>query len=296
MSLTAIHINIKPEIADLLSDLLFDLGALSVSIEDQTAGTEDEEPIFGEPGSPIYALWKTNKLTALFDHTLDAAAILQTAMDQLDVSLGDYQLEEITDTDWVRATQSQFNPIKISERLWITPTWHTPPDERAIHLILDPGLAFGTGSHPTTRLCLEWLDQQDLQEKTLLDYGCGSGILAIAAVKLGAAKTVGTDIDPQAIIASQDNAKQNSVDIAFYNPDTLPSSQYDIVIANILTNPLKVLAPALAQRCKPKAEIVLSGILFDQAEDIIAIYSEWFNISVKKVEEGWVLIHGYRYP
>lgn len=294
MTLKALHITVEAKIVESLSECLFELGALSVSVEDQWADTEKEKPIFGEPGAPSDALWEKNKLTALFDAGIDPISTLEEAFHQLNLSLPAYELEEVKDTDWVRATQSQFHPIEISKRLWITPSWHTPSDTHSIQLVLDPGLAFGTGSHPTTRLCLEWLDQQDLHGKTLLDYGCGSGILAIAATKLGVLKAEGIDIDPQAIIASNDNAKQNKAEVTFYNADTALTGQYDIVIANILTNPLKVLAPALAQHCKPQGEIVLSGILSEQAEDIITIYSQWFDISVKKVEDGWVLIHGDR--
>ena len=295
MTLKALHVNVTAHVVETLSELLFELGALSVSIEDQWADTEEEKPIFGEPGAPHDALWEKNKLTALFDVTIDLVSIVQIAFRQLNLPLPECQIEEIEDTDWVRATQSQFNPIEISKRLWITPSWHTPSDTHSIQLILDPGLAFGTGSHSTTRLCLEWLDQHDLHGKTVLDYGCGSGILAIAAIKLGALKAEGIDIDPQAIIASIENAKQNKVDVVFYDADISLVTQYDIVIANILTNPLKVLAPALAQLCKPNGEIVLSGILSKQAEEVIAIYSRWFDISVQKNEEGWVLIHGYRH-
>lgn len=295
MSWLAIHISTDAQCAERLSAVLFDLGALSVSLEDAHAGTTAEEPIFGEPGEPVDALWQASILTALFDQAIDGDIIMQAAINQLNIVLPPYHLAYIADTDWVRATQSQFDPISISDRLWITPSWHeAPSDQQAINLILDPGLAFGTGSHPTTRLCLQWLDSHALQGKSLLDYGCGSGILAIAAMKLGATKVDGVDIDAQAMIASQQNAEQNDVNVAFYLPDAAPQGQYDIVIANILTNPLKALAPMLAHRCLPSGEIVLSGILSEQANDIIAIYTEWFEIAVSQETEGWVLIHGYR--
>lgn len=295
MSFLAIHIMTHQQDTEALSDVLFDLGALSVSIEDQAAGTNAEVPLFGEPGAPAYALWENNMVTALFDETMDGDILMQAAINQLEVNLS-YQLEAIADSDWVRKTQSQFEPICISDRLWITPSWHPIQDlGQRIYLELDPGLAFGTGSHPTTRLCLRWLDSHHLARKNLLDYGCGSGILTIAAIKLGATQATGVDIDPQAIIASKDNAKKNKVEVAFYDANTHLNAQYDIVIANILTNPLKVLAPALAQYCKPQGEIVLSGILSEQAEEIITLYSQWFTIATQENEEGWVLIHGYRH-
>lgn len=295
MSWVAIHVTISADNAEHLSEVLFDLGALSVSVEDALAGTDREEPIFGEPGVPGDALWKENILSALFDADTDGNRIIEAVASRLDIPTPPYRLETIADTDWVRATQAQFDPIAISDRLWITPTWHTPPeDSTAVNLILDPGLAFGTGSHPTTRLCLQWLDSHDLMHKTLLDYGCGSGILAIAAMKLGAKQADGVDIDPQAMIASKQNAEQNQVNVNFYLPDALPAGQYDLVVANILTNPLKALATILAYRCAPGGQIILSGILSEQANDILTIYQEWFDIALAKEEEGWVLLHGIR--
>jgi ribosomal protein L11 methyltransferase len=295
MSWLAIHIPTDANHAEPLSEALFRLGALSVSIEDAQAGTSAEKPIFGEPGEPVNQRWKESVLTALFDNKVDADIVVQAAVNQLGIALPHYQAEYIADTDWVRATQAQFDPIAISQRLWITPSWHEAPhDHQAINLVLDPGLAFGTGSHPTTRLCLQWLDNHALAGKSLLDYGCGSGILAIAAMKLQAKKVDGVDIDPQAMLASRQNAEQNGVEVAFYLPSEAPQGQYDIVIANILTNPLKALAPLLANRCLPQGKIVLSGILSEQSEDIIAVYKEWFDISVAQEAEGWVLIHGCR--
>jgi ribosomal protein L11 methyltransferase len=296
MSWLAIHIPINAHHIEPLSEALFNLGALSVSIEDAQAGTAAEEAIFGEPGEPVEVRWKESSVTALFDKTIDADIIVAAAINQLNIALPPYQVEDIEETDWVRATQAQFDPIAISPRLWITPSWHAAPKgEDTINLVLDPGLAFGTGSHPTTRLCLQWLDKQILIGKSLLDYGCGSGILSIAAMKLKAKKVEGIDIDPQAILASRQNAVQNGVDIAFYLPDDAPQQQYDIVIANILTNPLKALAPLLANRCLPGGEIVLSGILSEQSNEVIAVYQQWFDLAVMQESEGWALIHGCRH-
>lgn len=194
----------------------------------------------------------------------------------------------------MRLTQSQFDPIRISERLWITPTWHEAPEGGAVSLRLDPGLAFGTGSHPTTHLCLQWLDTNLAGGETVLDYGCGSGILAIAALKLGAAAATGVDIDPQALKASRDNAAQNGVQAAFYLPDGLPEAQFDLVLANILANPLRLLAPMLAARTKNGGRIVLSGILSEQYEELAELYGKWFVLDEPVHDNGWVRISGVK--
>ena len=205
-----------------------------------------------------------------------------------------YQIAQVEDDDWVRLTQSQFKPIPISSRLWIVPTWHAPDDSEAINIILDPGLAFGTGSHPTTRLCLRWLDKYLPAGATVLDYGCGSGILAIAALKLGAASAMGVDIDTQAVRASRDNALANGVNAQFFVPDTAPFLLADVVIANILTNPLKVLAPLLTGATRVGGQIVLSGILSEQVEEVVNIYTAWFDLMPPVEEDGWVCLSGVR--
>jgi ribosomal protein L11 methyltransferase len=193
----------------------------------------------------------------------------------------------------VRLTQSQFEPIHISSRLWIVPTWHTPSDPNAVNIVLDPGLAFGTGSHPTTRLCLRWLDSNLKGGERVLDYGCGSGILAIAAMKLGAAQAIGVDVDFQAVVASRGNAVANQVDnVQFYLPDDVPQSTYDLVMANILTNPLRLLAPLLANATRPGGQIVLSGILEEQAQEVMNIYQQWFDLDVPIFEDGWSCLSG----
>ena len=280
--------------AEAYSDALFDLGALSVSIEDAAADTADEKPIFGEPGEPVDQLWDNSIVLALFDVDLDIDAIVATAAATLKLAAPSYVIVDVADQDWVRLTQSQFDPIPISPRLWITPTWHECPDPSAVSIQLDPGLAFGTGSHPTTRLCLQWLDSNIAGGENVLDYGCGSGILAIAALKLGAGETDGVDIDAQAMIASKQNAEQNGVVGQFYLPDAAPSKTYDLVVANILTNPLKALAPLLAARCRSGARLVLSGILAEQAHEIVAIYTEWFDFTAPAEHEGWVCLSAVR--
>jgi ribosomal protein L11 methyltransferase len=206
----------------------------------------------------------------------------------------------LEESDWVRLTQSQFDPIRISQRLWIVPTWHTPTDPTAINIALDPGLAFGTGSHPTTRLCLRWLDANIKGGESVLDYGCGSGILAIAAIKLGSGSAIGVDLDAQAVVASRDNALANQVRADFYLPEACPElgrrgvslSQYDVVVANILTNPLRALAPLLAGATKTGGRIVLSGILAEQAEEVMRIYAQWFDLAPAVLEDGWCCLSG----
>jgi ribosomal protein L11 methyltransferase len=205
-----------------------------------------------------------------------------------------YEIREVADQDWVRLTQDQFDPIRVSARLWIVPSWHDIPDPTAINIILDPGLAFGTGSHPTTRLCLDWLDRHMTSGCSVIDYGCGSGILAIAAAKLGAARVQGVDIDPQAVLSSRDNAKRNAAIAKFSNVNDDPPDPADIVLANILSNPLKVLAPLLAQLTVPGGTLVLSGILQPQAADVAGAYRSWFAIEPPVVDEGWVRLSGIR--
>ena len=283
--------------AELISDRLMELGALSVMIEDANAETVDEQPIFGEPGDPPPGIWMQNTVSALFDENVDISQMIN----ELSITTGDavlsFSTEHIAEQDWVRATQSQFDPIKIRDNLWIVPTWHAAPNPDAINILLDPGLAFGTGSHPTTHLCLSWLIDNIGINQTVLDYGCGSGILAIAAKKLGALQVVGTDIDEQAIQASHYNALQNDVDVQFYLSNALPmasTGQYDVLVANILSSALSVLAPALTQYCKMGGKIALSGILKEQVAQVSDIYAEWFDMQPPVIMDAWVLLTGIK--
>ena len=295
MSWVVLTVMADAQHADNLSDVLLELGALSVDIHDADADTPQEQAVFGEPGEPPPHLWLHNHVTALFAETTPIDTIMQQAAQSLGwPQLPPYRTENLADHDWVRLTQSQFNPIRISPRLWIVPTWHTPADPGAINITLDPGLAFGTGSHPTTRLCLRWLDANIKGGETVLDYGCGSGILTIAALKLGAASALGIDLDAQAVQASRDNAVANQVAANFYLPDDAPSQSADVVVANILTNPLKVLAPLLAGATRAGGQIVLSGILSAQAEDVMTIYAQWFDLKPPITEEGWVCLSGVK--
>lgn len=291
----SVRILVDSKDAEPFSDALMEVGALSVSLEDADAGTVDETPLFGEPDHPSAELWQRSIAVALLEEHADVGSMLSAAaaLAQRPVPT-QFQIETIADQDWVRLTQSQFDPIPISPRLWIVPTWHDAPDAEAINLKLDPGLAFGTGSHPTTRLCLRWLDDHIHGGESLLDYGCGSGILAIAASKLGATNVVGVDIDPQAITASHDNAALNAVVAHFCLPDALAEAQYDMVVANILTNPLKAMAPMLAGRVRRGGQLVLSGILATQAQDVMDVYAPWCEFEAPVADEGWVRMVGQR--
>ena len=280
------------DIADKLSDALMELGALSASIEDANAETPDEQAIFGEPGCPPPGIWQHSIVHALFEQNVVVHDIMH-ALHQL-TGLHDlaYSTENIVEQDWVRSTQAQVEPIRICDGLWIVPSWHSAPQPEAINIMLDPGLAFGTGSHPTTHLCLAWLADHVSPHCSVLDYGCGSGILAIAAKKLGAAHVVGVDIDPQAIQSSCYNASNNKEAADFYLPDQMPAIEADLVVANILFSALAVLAPVLAGVCKQHGEIALSGILREQTEQVSRVYAEWFDMKSPVFIDDWVLLTG----
>lgn len=284
------------EQADEVSDLLMELGALAVSLEDANADSEDEQPLFGEPGmEPESAAWNLNHVVALFRNRDEGEQIFGEIPAEL-LADADIDYTEVPQEDWVRLTQSQFDPIEISARLWIVPSWHEPQaiDDR-INLVLDPGLAFGTGSHPTTALCLCWLSGFPLQGLSVLDYGCGSGILGIAALKLGAKEAIGVDIDPQAVDSTAYNASNNGVEMPCGLPDfPLAKRQFPVVVANILSNPLKVLAPSLCSHVEAGGQLVLSGVLARQAEEVIEHYRQWMNMSVWAERDGWVCLHGQK--
>lgn len=279
-----------------LADALLEAGAISVDVADARAGTEQETPIFEEPGAQTELAYGLNRLTALFDQKkTDVAAALTIACAAAGLDPApEYRTAEVLEQDWVRLTQSQFAPIRVSARLWVVPSWHVAPDRSAINIVLDPGLAFGTGSHPTTRLCLDWLDRRLTPGVSVIDYGCGSGILAIAAAKLGAGRVVGVDIDPLALAASRYNATQNLVAVTFVGADAPRPQPADVVMSNILSNPLKVLAPLLAGLTIPGGHLVLSGILPPQAGAVVDAYSAWFELECPVEEEGWIRLCGKR--
>ena len=281
--------------ADPLCDALMAAGALSASIEDADAGTADERPQFGEPGSINSPGWDHSRVVALLEEDTDVPALLAEASAAIGLSEPlNYAVGTVADQNWVQLTQSQFDPIRVSERLWIVPSWHESPDPAAINLILDPGMAFGTGSHPTTRLCLEWLERTVSPSCSVLDYGCGSGILAIAAARLGAGRVAGVDIDPQAVASARANAERNEVSALFADSAEPVAGEYDLVVANILSNPLRVLAPAICAHVRSGGCLALSGILREQAEEIIAIYAHWLPMEVADTREDWVCWSGVK--
>ena len=279
--------------AEALADALMDAGALSASIEDADAGTPEEKPQFGEPGSVTTPGWDRSRVVALLEDGTDvdellAACALVAGLN----SLPTYTTSTVEEQNWVQLTQAQFEPIRVSERLWIVPSWHDAPDPAALVIVLDPGMAFGTGSHPTTRLCLEWLERNVQDGDSVLDYGCGSGILAIAAEKLGAGPVLGIDIDPQAIAAAEYNAERNAVSAQFTDATHAIEGQYDIVVANILSNPLKALAPAICALVRPGGRLALSGILDEQTDELIDWYAQYIPLAVADIREGWVCLSG----
>ena len=297
MPWTAISIETDCEHADALADALVEHGALSASIEDADAGTPAETPQFGEPGSITLPGWQRSRVVALLDESTDPDILLAACVPLAGLDATQtYTRETIAEQNWVQLTQSQFDPIRVSERLWIVPSWHEAPDPKALVLVLDPGMAFGTGSHPTTRLCLEWLERTVTPGVSLLDYGCGSGILAIAAAKLGASEVLGVDIDRQAVSAATDNAERNATRVRFADSSKPIEGQFDIVVANILSNPLKALAPAICGHVRPGGKLALSGILAEQTEELITAYAAYLELAVEDTRDGWVCLAGTRKP
>ena len=293
MRWVSVIIEARDDTAELISDALMTLGALSTSIEDADADTANEQAIFGEPGDPPPGIWQKNIVSAMFEDGMNIPDLIRSLARITKLTDLTYTTQVIEEQDWVRATQSQFNPIQITEKLWIVPTWHNSVDEQAINIILDPGLAFGTGSHPTTHLCLEWITQHVTPAHSVLDYGCGSGILAIAAKKMGARQVTGVDIDTQAIDASIFNAGQNQVTIDFFNAEQFKQTHtYDIVVANILSSALTVLAPILANACQQGGKIALSGILREQVEVLTTLYAQWFKMDTPVTMDAWILLTG----
>lgn len=299
MSWTEVVIEIARDHAEALSDALMEAGALSVSVEDADEGTEQEKPMFGEPGmEPTETAWEHSRVVALTDTDADQAAIVAEACAAIGLAaVPSFTTRDVADEDWVRKTQSQFEPIHIGQNIWVVPSWHAAPDPNALILELDPGLAFGTGSHPTTRLCMEWLEAHPAPGHSVLDYGCGSGILAMVAKKLGSGDVAGVDIDPQAIESAKANAERNRVEIDYYLPDEFAVSpreqqRFDIVVANILSSPLKLMAPMLSGRVAAGGALVLSGVLARQAEEVAAAYAPFIQLSVWREFDGWVALHG----
>jgi len=286
-----VRLAITPQQAETYEDALLGVGAVSVTFMDA-----EDQPIF-EPDLGTTPLWSNTHLLALFEADTDQANLVAHLELLTGAPLPEHQVERIEDQDWERSWMDNFQPMRFGRRLWIVPSWHAAPEPEAVNLLLDPGLAFGTGTHPTTALCLEWLDGQDLTGCTVLDFGCGSGILAIAALLLGAPQALGTDIDPQALEASRDNAGRNGIDPArfpVYLPADLPQQPAEVVVANILAGPLVSLAPQITALVKAGGRLALSGILAEQAEEVRAAYAGAFDLDPTAIKDGWVRISGVK--
>jgi len=285
-----IKLRTKKEFSDDLDTLLLEQGAVSISYADA-----EDNPVL-EPAPGETPVWPELIITALYEAEADAENILKT-LEASGLPYSDPSIDSLPDQDWERAWMDDFKPMRFGERLWICPSWLEPPEPDAINLMLDPGLAFGTGTHPTTALCLEWLDAHPPQDALVIDYGCGSGILAVAALKLGARHCWGVDIDPQALEATKANAEKNNIPLAHLyiaDPGDLPPVQADLLIANILSGPLVELAPALKELVKPGGRLILSGILEDQAKNVIQAYTPWFAMKAPVHKEEWIRLEGQR--
>jgi ribosomal protein L11 methyltransferase len=286
-----VRLAITPEQAETYEDALLGVGAVSVTFMDA-----EDQPIF-EPDLGTTPLWSNTHLLALFEADTDPANLVAHLQLLTGGELPEHQIEQIEDQDWERSWMDNFQPMRFGRRLWIVPSWHAAPEPEAVNLLLDPGLAFGTGTHPTTALCLEWLDGQDLTGCNVIDFGCGSGILAIAALLLGAPQAIGTDIDPQALDASRDNAGRNGIDPArfpVYLPADMPQQPAEVVVANILAGPLVSLAPQITGLVKAGGRLALSGILAEQAEEVRAAYEGAFELDPTAIKDGWVRISGVK--
>lgn len=286
-----VRLAITPDQAETYEDALLGVGAVSVTFMDA-----EDQPIF-EPDLGTTPLWSNTHLLALFEADTDPANLVAHLQLLTGGELPAHEIEHIEDQDWERSWMDNFQPMRFGQRLWIVPSWHAAPQPEAVNLLLDPGLAFGTGTHPTTALCLEWLDGQDLNDCTVIDFGCGSGILAIAALLLGAPQAIGTDIDPQALEASRDNAGRNGIDPArfpVYLPADMPQQPAEVVVANILAGPLVSLAPQITALVKAGGRLALSGILAEQAEEVRAAYADAFDLDPTAIKDGWVRISGVK--
>jgi len=282
---------------DHLSESLFSVGAISVDVTDADEGSAKEKAIFAEPGEIFELSWNANRVVALFDSDVDVTKVIKNLEEFVNVSqLSDYQVRTVEDQDWVRLTQKQFDPIQVTDRIRITPSWSDVGVPSDVEIVLDPGLAFGTGSHPTTRLCLQWLDQASVSERIVVDYGCGSGILGIVAKKLGSKGVFCVDIDENALIATEYNAQRNGVDVNIQSANDEFKVSADVLVANILSAPLKVLAAVFASIVRPGGRIALSGILVEQEDELCEVYHKQFDIKPFDRLEGWVCLEGVKRP
>jgi ribosomal protein L11 methyltransferase len=294
MSWVSVSFEVPAEHVEALSEALLGAGAASVDLADAGSGTAAEDAVYAEAGAPPPRAWRRSVMSALVTPGVDAAALIATACARVGIAPPPWRAREVTDADWVRASQDQLAPVRISSRLWIVPSWREAPDPDAVNIVLDPGLAFGTGHHATTRMCLRWLERVIRGGETVLDYGCGSGVLAIAAMKLGAARAEGVDIDEQALLAARGNALHNRVHADFHSAAGAPRQPARIVVANILAHPLVVLAPLLASLTAANGRLALAGLLAEQAGEVRAAYRPWFDFEAPEEDEGWVLVSGIR--
>ncbi len=284
-----LRININRDSANRVEFAMSRAGSLSITLEDNA-----DQPIF-EPALGETPLWDETRITGLFDADIDSQTVLDQILQQSEIPPAAAQWQILEDKDWQREWMQYFKPIQCADNFWICPSWTEMPDPEAVNLMLDPGLAFGTGTHPTTFLCLRWLATQNVQDQSIIDYGCGSGILGIAALLLGASSATGIDIDPQALVATHENISRNNLDpqlFPVYFPDKCPEEQTDFVLANILAGPLVELAPKLTSLIKPGGKICLSGILDTQKHAIVDAYSRVINIDSIEEKENWLCITG----
>jgi len=284
-----------PDLVEQLEDLLLESGCSSVTLKDA-----QDDPVY-EPERGTTPLWQQTIVVALYEGDTNEADIIANVRSRLmltgEQSFPTYHSEIVEEKDWVRAWMDHFEPIQFGARLWVCPSWHEIPDPKAVNLMLDPGLAFGTGTHPTTALCLEWLDSLELNDKTIIDYGCGSGILGIAGLLLGATKMIGVDNDPQALIATKDNASRNQVTetkFDVYLPEDFPLQQADVVVANILAGPLVYLAERIASCVKPGGKLAMAGLFPRHMDEIMLAYSPWIQFLPSAEKDGWVRLEGIR--
>jgi len=291
----ALEFEVAAAHTEVMTDVLLELGALSVSTEDAEAGTAQESALYADP-TLAAAAWRRNRITALVPLQTDAAGLIAAAAHAAGLPVApEARAARVEDEDWVRRNQEQFGPLRAGARLWVVPSWcELPRDDQAVVIRLDPGLAFGTGSHPSTRLALAWLEQSLRGGERVLDYGCGSGILALAAAKLGAARVTAVDLDAQALAACSANARANGVALEVAAPDALASGEFDVIVANILAGPLIGLAPEFAARTCRGARLALSGILAAQADEVSAAFAHDFAACAVAGEAGWTLVAGVR--
>ncbi|MFT4653518.1 MAG: ribosomal protein L11 methyltransferase [Patiriisocius sp.] len=291
MAWQQIKISVESTQAEALGELLTELDAQAVTFLD-AKDTPMYEP---KPGEVL--LWPDTQVIGLYAAQDDLTGVTKAILEAFDfIDATEIIIDPLEDKNWEREWMENFHPMKFGRRLWICPSWHEIPDITAVNIMLDPGLAFGTGTHPTTRLCLQWLDSIDLIGKVVVDFGCGSGILAIAALKLGAKEVIGIDIDPQALLASADNAKRNGVEnrLKLYLPQNQPKLEADVVVANILSAPLKELSKTITDFCKENGMLVMSGILQEQFESVLQVYEKQFDFEPVTIEGEWVRLSALR--